>query len=138
MSYCYQNQPLDLSCHKNRAAVSPSPLFTAHVSSSSPPPAMIAALGFPRRTDSSSDNDDDDDDEDHHQSPDSAVDAVSDLRIRRCFTATAAATFADRRSSPTDYGEEEEEEEGERRSFGYNIGPRKRFLTKFYTAPQGE
>ena len=139
-SYCYQNQPLDLSCHKNRPpspAVSP-PLFAVADVSSHPSPAMLAAaaLGFHRRPDSSSDNDEDDDEEDddvHHQSPDSAVDVSGEppRRIRRC---SSDVPFTDRRSPPG----YEEEEEDRRRSFGYDIGPRKRFLSKFFTDPKGK
>jgi hypothetical protein len=137
---CYQNQPLDLSCHKNRL---PSPSFTSLHDRSlviSPPSVFATVRCFRRRPDSSSDNDDGDGHHDHHQSPDSAVDAGCEPRRRSLGSSDEPFTERSRSRSPHD-GDEEEEEEGateQRRNFGYDIGPRKRLLSKFFTDPAGE
>jgi hypothetical protein len=139
MSY-YQNQPLDLSCHKNRA-LSPAPLaFAATVHERTlltlPTPPAVSPSGaccFRRRRASSSDNDDEDD---QHPSPDSALDASREARRRSL--GSSDEPFTDRSRSRSPVGDEEEASEERRRSFGYDIGPRKRFLSKFFTSPQGE
>jgi hypothetical protein len=144
MSY-YQNQPLDLSCHKNRA-LSPAPplAFAATVHERTllnlpptPPAAAASPSGarcFRRRHASSSDNDDEEDDQ--HPSPDSALDASREARRRSL--GSSDEPFTDRSRSRSPVGDEDEAAEERRRSFGYDIGPRKRFLSKFFTSPQGE
>jgi hypothetical protein len=146
MSY-YQNQPLDLSCHKNRA-LSPAPplAFAAtvhertHLNLPPTPPAATAispsgARCFRRRHASSSDNDDEDD---QHPSPDSALDASREARRRSLGSSDEPFTDRSRSRSPVGGDEEDEAAEERRRNFGYDIGPRKRFLSKFFTSPQGE
>jgi hypothetical protein len=143
MSY-YQNQPLDLSCHKNRA-LSPAPplAFAATVHERTllnlpptPPAAAVSPSGarcFRRRHASTSDNEDEDD---QHPSPDSALDASREARRRSL--GSSDEPFTDRSRSRSPVGDEDEAAEERRRTFGYDIGPRKRFLSKFFTSPQGE
>ena len=148
MAY-YQNQPLDLSCHKNRP-LSP-PLFAVAAAVVPDRPLLSQSTGaaagrcFRRRPVSSSDNDDDEEGGDdrrhhHHPSPDSAVDAGREPRRRSLGSSDEPFTDRSRSRSPGGDDDEEDEEATEQqyRSFGYDIGPRKRFLSKFFTEPQGK